>query len=48
VREEDAITMQEGKHSMKKLSVLDTCVFNNISQILFAIGQPTMDHENVH
>jgi hypothetical protein len=48
VREEDAITIQEGKHSMKKLSMLDTFVFNNVSQIFFSIGQPTMDHENVH
>jgi hypothetical protein len=47
VREEDAIIMQEGKHAMKKLSMLNSCVFNNVSQIFFSIGQPTMDHENV-
>jgi hypothetical protein len=48
MKEEDAITMQEGKHGMKNLSMLDTCVFNNVSQFFFSIGQPTMDHENVH
>jgi hypothetical protein len=48
MREEDAITMQVGKHGMKKLSMLDTCVFNNVSQIFFSIGQSTMDNENVH
>jgi hypothetical protein len=48
VKEEDAITMQEGKHGMKKLSMLNTFVFNNVSHIFFSIGQPTMDHENVH
>jgi hypothetical protein len=37
-----------GKHGMKKLSMLDTCVFNNVLEIFFSIGQPTMDHENVH
>jgi hypothetical protein len=45
---ENAIIMQEGKHGMKKFSMLDTCVFNNISQIFFSIGQPIMDHTNVH
>jgi hypothetical protein len=44
----NAISMHEGKHGMNKLSMLDTCVFDNVSQIFFSIGQPTMDHENVH
>jgi hypothetical protein len=35
-------------HSMKKLSFIDTCVFNIVTQIFFSIEQPTMDHENVH
>jgi hypothetical protein len=48
VREEDANIMEDGKHDMMKLSMLDTCVFNNVSHIFFSIGQPTMDHENVH
>jgi len=48
VKEEDAITMQEGKHGMKKLPMLNTCVFNNVSQIFFSIGEPTTDHENLH
>jgi len=48
MREEYAIIMQERKHAMKKLSMLNTFVFNNVSQIFFSIGQPTMDHENVH
>jgi hypothetical protein len=47
VKEENATIMQPGKHGMKKLSMLDTCVFNNVSQIFFSIGQPTMDHQNV-
>jgi hypothetical protein len=37
-----------GKTWHEKLSMLNTCVFNNVSQIFFSIGQPTMDHENVH
>jgi hypothetical protein len=33
---------------MEKLSFIDTCVFNIVTQFFFSIEQPTMDHENVH
>ncbi len=48
MKEEDAITMQEGKHGMKKLSMLDTWYSTMFHIFSFPLDNPLKNATNVH